>query len=37
MMDRGHVVLDKADEEKAATSVDDLLTLFNQISIECGN
>ena len=29
--------LDKADEEKAATSVDDLLTLFNQISIECGN
>ena len=37
MMDRGHVVLDKADEEKAATSVDDLLTIFNQISIECGN
>ena len=37
MMDRGHAVLDKADEEKAATSVDDLLTLFNQISIECGN
>ena len=37
MMDRGHVVLDKAGEEKAATSVDDLLTLFNQISIECGN
>jgi len=37
MMDKGHVVLDKSGAEKAATTVDDLLGLFNQISIECGN
>ena len=37
MMDRGHVVLDRAGEEKQRTSIDDILTQFNQISIECGN
>ena len=37
MMDRGHVVLDRAGEEKQCTSIDDILTQFNQISIECGN
>ena len=37
MMDKGHIVLDKADEEKKNTSIDDILTLFNRISIECGN
>ncbi|MEE1019092.1 MAG: ATP-binding cassette domain-containing protein, partial [Acutalibacteraceae bacterium] len=37
MMDKGHIVLDKADEEKQNTSIDDILTLFNHISIECGN
>lgn len=37
MMDKGHIVLDKAGEEKKNTSVDDLLHLFNMISIECGN
>ena len=37
MMDRGHVVLDRAGEEKQHTSIDDILTQFNQISIECGN
>ena len=37
MMDRGHVVLDRAGEEKQNTSIDDILTQFNQISIECGN
>ena len=37
MMDRGHVVLDRAGEEKQQTSIDDILTQFNQISIECGN
>jgi len=37
MMDRGHVVLDRVGTEKQNTSVDDLLTLFNKISIECGN
>jgi putative ABC transport system ATP-binding protein len=37
MMDRGQVVLDRVGAEKQNTSVDDLLTLFNKISIECGN
>ena len=37
MMDRGHVVLDRAGGEKQRTSIDDILTQFNQISIECGN
>ena len=37
MMDRGHVVFDRAGEEKAATRVDDILDIFNRISIECGN
>ncbi len=37
MMDKGQVVLDKAGAEKEATSIDDILHLFNQISIECGN
>ncbi len=37
MMDKGQIVLDKSGAEKAATSVNDLLGIFNQISIECGN
>ena len=37
MMNQGQVVLDKAGAEKAATSIDDILGVFNQISIECGN
>ena len=37
MMNQGHVVLDRAGEEKKATTVDDVLGLFNRISIECGN
>ena len=37
MMNQGRVVLDKAGAEKAATSIDDILTMFNQISIECGH
>lgn len=37
MMDRGKAVLDKSGEDKAATTVDSLLGLFNKISIECGN
>ena len=37
MMHNGHIVLDKAGEEKAGCSIDNLLTLFNEISIECGN
>lgn len=37
MMDKGHVVLDKSGEEKANVKVEDILHLFNEISIECGN
>ena len=37
MMDKGHIVLDKEGEEKQALAVDDILHLFNRISIECGN
>ena len=37
MMNQGQAVLDKAGAEKAATSIDDILGVFNQISIECGN
>jgi len=37
MMDKGKIVFDKADEEKQAVSADDILHIFTQISIECGN
>lgn len=37
MMDKGHVILDKSEKEKSVVSVDDLLYIFNRISIECGN
>ena len=37
MMDKGQIVLDKSGAEKAATTVNDLLGIFNRISIECGN
>ena len=37
MMHKGQIVLDRAGDEKKATSVQDLLGLFNEISIECGN
>ncbi len=37
MMDRGKVILDRADREKQDTAIDDILGVFNAISIECGN
>jgi putative ABC transport system ATP-binding protein len=37
MMHQGRIILDKSGEEKKKTSIEDLLGLFNQISIECGN
>ena len=37
MMHQGKIILDIKDEKKQETKVDDLLTLFNTISIECGN
>ena len=37
MMHQGGIVLDKAGEEKQAVQMDDILKIFNEISIECGN
>lgn len=37
MMHLGNVILDKKDDEKAQISVDNILSIFNEISIECGN
>ena len=37
MMRQGQVVLDQAGADKAATSMDDLLAMFNKISLETGN
>ncbi|MGN1068793.1 MAG: ABC transporter ATP-binding protein [Candidatus Fimadaptatus sp.] len=37
MMHQGHIVLDRSGSEKESTRVEDVLTLFNEISVECGN
>ncbi len=37
MMHEGKTILDKKGEEKPKTSIEDLLSIFNRISIECGN
>ena len=37
MMHQGNAILDKSGEEKEQVDVDRILTLFNEISIECGN
>lgn len=36
MMSRGQVVLDRAGAEKRDTSIEDILAMFNEISMECG-
>lgn len=37
MMDKGKIVFDRSGNDKAETTVDDVLSIFNRISIECGN
>lgn len=37
MMHQGNVILDKKGEEKAGMNTDEILSVFNEISIECGN
>lgn len=37
MMHEGNVVLDKTAEDKKEVKVEDIMHLFNKISIECGN
>lgn len=37
MMHQGNIILDKAGKEKDIMRVEDILKIFNEISIECGN
>lgn len=37
MMDKGNIVFDKEGEDKKSLKIDDILDVFNKISIECGN
>ena len=37
MMHQGNAVLDKAGEEKKAISTEEIMGIFNRISVECGN
>lgn len=37
MINRGKIVLDRTGAEKQALSMDDILNMFNRISLECGN
>ena len=37
MMHQGNIVFDKSGEEKEKIHVPDILKIFNEISIECGN
>ena len=37
MMHQGEAIMDKSGAEKSALAVDDIMGVFNQISVECGN
>lgn len=37
MMDKGNIVIDRSGTDKQNTTVEDVLAVFNNISIECGN
>jgi putative ABC transport system ATP-binding protein len=37
MMHQGNMVIDAKNEEKGKIDTDDILSKFNEISIECGN
>lgn len=37
MMHQGKIVLDKSGEEKKALRTEEIMSIFNQISVECGN
>ncbi len=37
MMHAGNVILDKSEEEKRRLSTDEIMGIFNRISVECGN
>ena len=37
MMDKGTIVMDKSGEDKKEIKIENILDIFNKISIECGN
>lgn len=37
MMHEGNVIMDKSDEEKKAVTTEEIMGIFNRISVECGN
>ncbi|MFI3176220.1 MAG: ATP-binding cassette domain-containing protein [Eubacteriales bacterium] len=37
MMHQGNIIMDKRDQDKQTIAVDEIMTVFNEISIECGN
>lgn len=37
MMHQGRIVLDKSGEEKKALETEEIMSIFNRISVECGN
>lgn len=37
MMHEGKVIVDKAGEEKACVETEEIMGIFNRISVECGN
>lgn len=37
MLHEGRIVLDKGKEEKSGMNTGDIMKIFNQISVECGN
>ena len=37
MMDKGGIVMDKSGEDKKEIKIENILDIFNKISIECGN
>ena len=37
MMHEGKAILDKADEEKKSINTEEIMGIFNKISVECGN
>jgi putative ABC transport system ATP-binding protein len=37
MMNQGDIIFDRIGKEKETLNIEDLLNIFNEISIECGN
>lgn len=37
MMHEGKAILDKAGEEKKTINTEEIMAIFNRISVECGN